>query len=345
MSLPQTYWMDLAAHRARHFLGATLPNPAVGACIVSAEGQVLALTAHERCGETHAEAKAISAVQNNPDLRPLLKSATLFVTLEPCNHVGRTPPCTATILQSGIRSVFYGCSDHNPNVAGNGAGFLKANGIHCQLLETDYSNELNQYFKCVALQKRPFLRAKIAYKIEETGFLSHLPAPKLKTFTSQDSLRMAHILRRESSVIVTSLKTILADWPMFTVRLVPDHSTGPGQTRPPKRTLVVVGSQLRFQTHAETYARYQHERSNDFNIVAFDSARPLKGLIDAINRDVQHQLVLLESGPTLLGAFESERLVDERHTFITTKRYFGGEDSPDGYKDCYMVHKLLTNYR
>ena len=115
-------FMQMALDEAKKGMGRTSPNPAVGAVVV-ADGEVVGRGYHQKAGTPHAEVHALA------DAGPAAKGATLYVTLEPCNHTGRTPPCTEAILRAGIAAVVIGMSDPNPQVTGGGAERLKAEGV------------------------------------------------------------------------------------------------------------------------------------------------------------------------------------------------------------------------
>ena len=209
--------MDLALAKARAFVGATSPNPPVGAVALSESGAVLAIEAHEKAGTLHAEAKVI---ENLKSLKILEKAHTLYVTLEPCNHTGRTPPCTEAILASGFKHVVYGAKDPNPRVAGSGAEYLQSKGIQVSFL----SERAEECARLIAPFSKwvktgvPFVVVKTAH--QASG--SMIPPKGQKTFTSQESLKFVHGLRKQSDAIMSASGTILSDIPEFTVRHVPD---------------------------------------------------------------------------------------------------------------------------
>ena len=208
--------MHAAAYEARKWLGATSPNPAVGAAALNADGKILAVAAHKRAGEAHAEA-ALLAHCAQQGLLPQV--AMLCVTLEPCNHQRRTPPCTEAIIQSGIKRVVIGTRDPNPHVTGGGVEKLQQAGIEvmCGVAE-DECQQLIHAFAYHAKTGKPWVTIKRAFNRDG----SMLPTTGQKTFTSQQSLILAHRLRKKADAILTGSGTILADNPEFTVRHVPD---------------------------------------------------------------------------------------------------------------------------
>lgn len=209
--------MKMAAAEGRKWLGATSPNPPVGAVALDTAGNILAITAHHRAGEAHAEPQAIEICRTNGTLPQL---DTLCITLEPCNHQGRTPPCTQAIIKAGIRNITFGTRDPNPHVKGGGIDVLRTAGI--TITEGILEQECRQLMHAFAYQAttgKPWITIKRALTTED----SMLPPPDQKTFTSPKSLRLAHRLRKKADAIITGSGTILADNPFFTVRHVPDH--------------------------------------------------------------------------------------------------------------------------
>lgn len=220
-----------ALDAAESFRGSTAPNPPVGCAVLDSRGEILAVAAHERAGTAHAEAKALAACR---EARTLARAHTLIVTLEPCNHSGRTPPCCDAILASPVRHVWIGSRDPNPNVPGGGAQRLANAGLVVSEISTiapdlfRKSESLIAPFAKRARTGLPWISIKQA--LDEEG--SMVPPPGEKTFTSRASLLLAHQLRKRSDAIITGSGTVLADSPHFTVRHVSDH--------PEKRRALIV---------------------------------------------------------------------------------------------------------
>ncbi len=263
--------MKLAIDEARKYVGATSPNPPVGAVLADSEGNILSVGAHQKAGLDHAEIIAIKSAGAN-----LEKAHTLYVTLEPCNHTGRTGPCTEAILQTPIKRVVYGIADPNPEVVGSGASYLKLKGI--EVIDGVLAPEcrkLTEGFLKLKLNKRPFITIKRAFNENS----SMVPEAGQKTFTSQESLTFAHELRKESDAIITGSGTVLTDNPLFNVRYVPDH--------PGKRRLLIVldrRRQVRPSWIKEASLRGLDVRIADSleSAVAFaTAARCLKVLVEA----------------------------------------------------------------
>jgi diaminohydroxyphosphoribosylaminopyrimidine deaminase/5-amino-6-(5-phosphoribosylamino)uracil reductase len=217
--------MALALKTARPFVGATAPNPPVGAVALNARGEILSAQAHQKAGTAHAEA----AVLKDLEARSLLHELhTMVVTLEPCNHQGRTPPCTEALIRAGAKRVVYGAKDPNPHVTGSGAERLRAAGIEtCLIASQELAHDCEELIRSFAYWSKtglPWVTLKSAINAEG----SMIPPRGQKTFTSPESLKLAHELRKRADAIITGSGTILADLPEFTVRHVPDH---PGKSR------------------------------------------------------------------------------------------------------------------
>ena len=194
--------------------GYVSPNPMVGAVVV-AEGRIIGEGWHREFGGAHAEVNALQDVKAE-DLH-LLPQATLFVTLEPCNHFGKTPPCTEKILTSGIKNVVIGTLDPNPLVAGKGVERLKANGVQVTVgvLEKE-CRELNKFFFCYHEKKRPFVTIKWAQSAD--GFIAAADGKPVH-FTNNESDILVHKMRAEHMGILVGGKTIITDNPQLTTRL------------------------------------------------------------------------------------------------------------------------------
>jgi diaminohydroxyphosphoribosylaminopyrimidine deaminase/5-amino-6-(5-phosphoribosylamino)uracil reductase len=215
----KVYEMGLktACAEARKWLGTTSPNPPVGAAALDIAGKVLAVAAHQCAGEAHAEAALLAQLQKQGLLD---QTRTLCITLEPCNHQGRTPPCTEAIIAAGIKRVVIGTSDPNPHVTGGGIERLQQAGI--EAITGVAENECQQLIHAFAYNTKtgkPWITIKRAFNRDG----SMLPPAGQKTFTSEKSLILAHQLRKKADVILTGSGTILADNPEFTVRHVPDY--------------------------------------------------------------------------------------------------------------------------
>ena len=286
-----------AIELAGEYRGATSPNPPVGCVLLDEGGSVLSAAAHQRAGQGHAEANALAACH---DLGVADRIHTAVVTLEPCNHWGRTPPCAEALLASSVRVVWIGASDPNPQVAGGGAARLAGAGIEIHVLDPNsplgqQCTDLIAPFAKRQLSGRPWVTVKQA--IDLNG--SMIPPPGRTTFTSPSALVYAHRLRRRADAILTGSGTVLADDPAFTVRHIPDHA---GK----RRSLVILDRRSRTP---DAYLQAAETRG-------LDAARAdsLEAALDDLGR-LGALEVLVEAGPSLTTAVLGSDLWDE-HVLI-----------------------------
>lgn len=277
-----------------------MPNPPVGAAALDDTGKILGVAAHERAGEFHAERKLIEKLRSEGSLN---QARTMVVTLEPCNHTGQTPPCTEAITSTSIKRVIYGASDPNPKASGGGE-YLKKQSLEVLQLanisgDTDGSLALLsercelqiRAFKNLITTGLPCVFMKTAHQADG----SMIPPAGQKTFTSETSLKLAHVLRKESDAILTGVGTVLADQPEFTVRHVEDHRKIP-------RWIVVMDRNERTPKDWIT----SREKAG-FKVKIFGE---LKEALKFLGDEGCLQ-VLVEAGPTLVKSFQKEQLWDE----------------------------------
>jgi diaminohydroxyphosphoribosylaminopyrimidine deaminase/5-amino-6-(5-phosphoribosylamino)uracil reductase len=204
--------MRRAIEHARRGLGRTAPNPLVGACVVSAEGVVLGQGAHERLGEAHAEVNALDEAGD------AARGATLYCTLEPCAHTGRTGPCTERVIAAGIRRVVAAMEDPFPLVQGRGFAALRAQGIEVDVgVEQQAAARLNRPYLNALRTGRPFVTLKAATSLD--GRIAEAPGRRTP-LTSRAALRHAHCVRAEVDAVAVGSGTVLVDDPLLTVREV-----------------------------------------------------------------------------------------------------------------------------
>jgi diaminohydroxyphosphoribosylaminopyrimidine deaminase/5-amino-6-(5-phosphoribosylamino)uracil reductase len=202
--------MRRAIEHARRGLGRTAPNPVVGACIVTDEGVVVGDGAHERAGEAHAEVHALD------EAGAAARNATLYCTLEPCAHIGRTGPCTERIIAAGIRRVVAAMEDPFPLVSGRGFAALRAAGIEVEIgVEREAAACLNQPFLTAVRCGRPFVVIKAATSLD--GRIAAAPGVRTQ-LTSSAALRHAQMMRAQVDAIGAGSETILIDDPELTAR-------------------------------------------------------------------------------------------------------------------------------
>jgi len=202
--------MRRALEQARRGLGRTTPNPVVGACVVSDDGVVVGQGVTSRAGEAHAEVHALD------EAGEAARGATLYCTLEPCSHTGRTGPCTERIIAAGIRRVVAAMEDPFPLVSGCGFAALRANGIDVDVgVEQDAAVRLNQPFLTTVREGRPFVTLKAATSLDGRIAAGRGQRTQL---TSESALRHAQFMRAQVDAVGVGSETILVDDPLLTVR-------------------------------------------------------------------------------------------------------------------------------
>ena len=204
-------FMRLALREAKKGLGRTSPNPAVGAVVVSEQGEVVATGFHARAGGPHAEVVALTRAGE------AARGATLYVTLEPCNHTGRTGPCTQAILAAGVRRVVIGMADPNPHVAGGGAAFLAGCGVEVEEgVLAEECAAINRPFVKHITTGRPWVLLKAGMSLD--GKLAAASGHSA-WITNEAARREVHRLRGRSDAILVGRSTAVADDPALTCRL------------------------------------------------------------------------------------------------------------------------------
>ena len=301
--------MAQALRLAARGVNTTTPNPRVG-CVIARDGAIVGEGWHERAGEPHAEVNALRSAGDRA------RGATAYVTLEPCNHSGRTPPCVIALIQSGITKVVAAMVDPNPLVAGTGLQALSGAGLDTAvgLLENE-AQELNMGFVARMTRGRPWLRIKIAASLDGKTALNNGTS---QWITGEHARRDAHRWRARSCAILTGIGTVKDDDPQLTVR---DVET----TRQPKKVLIdsrlevplgakiFDGSEvLIFCATAESEKRALLADKNATVIQLPDE----RGKVD-LNAMAQelgkrgYNEVLVEAGTKLNGSLLSADLVDE----------------------------------
>jgi diaminohydroxyphosphoribosylaminopyrimidine deaminase / 5-amino-6-(5-phosphoribosylamino)uracil reductase len=203
-------YMDRALVLAARGRGRTSPNPMVGAVVVSPDGVIVGQAFHERAGEAHAEARALEIAGDRA------QGATLFCTLEPCSHHGRTGPCAARISEQGVRRLVAAVEDPNPLVHGRGFAYLRARGVRVDVgLGAAAAKALNQPFFTLMRERRPFVILKAATSLD--GAIAAAPGEPTR-LTSVASDQHAHSVRAEVDAIGVGIGTLLADDPLLTAR-------------------------------------------------------------------------------------------------------------------------------
>ena len=323
-------WMARALTLAARGRGLTSPNPMVGAILVR-DGAMLAERFHERAGGAHAEAAALAEASERA------RGAILYVTLEPCNHVGRTPPCVDAIIRAGVRRVVSATRDPNPRVKGGGTAALAAAGVEVTTpcLERE-ARDLNRAFFTAVERQRPHVTVKWAMTLD--GKIAAFDR-RSQWISGEAARQEGHRLRSQSDAIVTGIGTVLADDPALTVRLA--------QPWPREPYRVVVDSRARLPLDAkllQTGSRSRvlvavGEAAAPQRLAALESAgvtvlacKSREGRVDVADLGARLlaldvTAVLLEAGSELTGAFVQAGLVDRVAAFVAPT-LLGGADAP-----------------
>ena len=342
-------FMRRAIELAKKGGGYVHPNPLVG-CVIVKDDEIIAEGYHEKYGEFHAERNALTRCKTET------KGASLYVTLEPCCHYGKTPPCTEIIIEKGIKKVFVGILDPNPLVAGKGVKMLQDAGIEVEVgLCEDEIREMNKVFLKYITTKRPYVIMKTAMTLD--GKIAAYTGDS-KWVTNEESRKMVHELRSELAGVIVGIGTVLADDPMLTCRLEGKHHqpvrivVDSNLRIPVDSQLVKTAKEYRTIVACRHFDRSEAERSevekSSLNVNKqkgfLDSLRSLEmtgiELLECQSNnnhvdinDLMTKLgamgvdsLLLEGGGTLNAAFLEAGCVDEVWAFIAPK-IIGGEGS------------------
>jgi len=316
-------WLDALALAAQS-IGLTEPNPRVGCVLVSRSGEVLGRGHTQRAGDAHAEVMALrEAAARGRDVR----GATAFVTLEPCSHHGRTPPCCDALIAAGLARVEVGVQDPNPLVAGQGIARLRAAGVEVAMANTAVaaaSRELNIGFFSRMLRGRPWVRMKIAATLDGR---TALPDGRSQWITGEAARADGHAWRRRASAVLTGVGTVKEDDPRLDVRLVPTPRQplrvivdSRVETPPGARILEAPGDVLVYAADAASPGRAALEARGAS--LAFKSGAGGKVDLAAMLDDLAARGINelhVEAGHKLNGSFVREGLVDELLVYVAPK--------------------------
>lgn len=300
--------------------GKCSPNPFVG-CVIVRDDKVVGEGFTQPWGRDHAEVQALKKAGEQA------RGADLYVTLEPCSHYGKTPPCAEAIIKAGIKEVFIGIKDPNPHVAGKGIAMLEEAGIKVtyNLLLTEITRQLEYYLTYITKQ-RPFVFVKSAVSID--GKIADLHGNS-KWITNAKSREKVHQLRAEADAIITGVRTVNHDDAMLNVRL------SGYENRDPLRVVLdydleieldkkFVKSASEIKTILYTQEKYlltaKVKQLRDYNLEV-RSAKSQENKF--VLKDILHELrqdniavVMVEAGPQLVSSFVKENLVDKLYYFI-----------------------------
>lgn len=327
------YWMQRALELARRGIGLCSPNPVVGCVILDRAGQVIGEGWHEYDLLDHAEVIALREAKEHArshGKEDRLRGGSAYVTLEPCNHTGRTPPCTGALIDAGLARVVAATIDPNPNVAGHGADRLRAAGLEVQLgvCEAE-ARRLNEGFARWSQHKRPFVLMKVAMSLDGRIAPPAGQHPRGEVFwiTSEAARAAVQPLRWQADAAMVGVDTVVEDDPLLTDR------SGLRRRRPLLR--IVLDSALRMPLDAkmvvtaqddlviftvstdENRANALRQRGARVEVLPAEAGRvPLSKVLDKLGEEGILTL-LTETGTRLNTALLSAGLVDRVHLFVS----------------------------
>lgn len=330
------YHMRRAIDLARRAEGNTSPNPLVG-CVLTQNDNVVGEGWHRAAGQAHAEVNAINKAGDQA------QGATLYVTLEPCNHFGRTPPCTHAIKNAGIKTVVFAVDDPNPSATG-GADFLRESGIEVisQVLEAE-ARYVNRFYLHFQKLKRPYVVAKYAASLDgriatRSGHSQWITGPQARM--------KGHQLRQAVDAIVVGAQTVIDDDPQLTVRLPEETSNQGPSIQHPRRFVLdskgripleqkifsdsLPGNTEVITTEAMSVSHENALLARDIKITRLPGSKNGQIELDLLTETLGQrgiQSVMVESGQTLLGAFLDAALINEIWAFLAPK-LIGGKEAP-----------------
>jgi diaminohydroxyphosphoribosylaminopyrimidine deaminase/5-amino-6-(5-phosphoribosylamino)uracil reductase len=311
-------WMAQALRLAERGLFFVRPNPAVG-CVIVNDGNVVGEGWHIRAGEPHAEVYALRAAEAQA------RGATVYVTLEPCSHHGRTPPCCDALIAAGVARVVVAMQDPNPQVAGRGLARLRNAGIDVSVgLMTDSARALNPGFLSRVERNRPFVRVKVAASLDGRTALAN---GQSQWITGEAARADVQRLRARSGAVLTGVDTLLIDNPLLTVRLSEFELFQPLRVVADSRLrssvdakLFASGGRVLIVTcqvlidegqQADKIALLQAKGVEVIGVPCVDGRIDLETLLFVLAQDYLINDLMVEAGATLAGAFVQQHLFDE----------------------------------
>ncbi len=321
-------YMQMALNLAKRGIGSVEPNPAVGAIITKAN-QIIGKGWHRKFGGPHAE---INALEDCKTLGVNPRDATMYVTLEPCSHKGKTGPCTKAIIDAGLAKVYIATKDPSKHANGKSIKHLQDTGIEVQVgICENEAKLLNAPFMKFASTGRSWIILKWAQTIDGK-VASADSSDEHRWISNETSRRDVHKLRRRSQAILVGINTVIADDPLLTAR----------PSKGKKATRIVMDSFLRIPTHCKLLATAKQTpviiytswpsletkprlvdqiTKKGAEVLAYPDTQGCSNLfflLDELGKRGITQL-LVEGGPTLLASFFIENLADEIHVYITPK--------------------------
>ncbi|MHA6252636.1 bifunctional diaminohydroxyphosphoribosylaminopyrimidine deaminase/5-amino-6-(5-phosphoribosylamino)uracil reductase RibD [Oceanobacillus sp. CAU 1775] len=320
------FYMDLALANAKAMKGQTDPNPLVGSVIVN-DNRIVGVGTHLKAGEPHAEIHALRMAGD------LAKGGTIYVTLEPCSHHGRTGPCAEAIVAAGIKKAVIATLDPNPQVAGNGVRILKDAGIQVVtgIRETE-SRNMNEVFNKYITTKKPFITLKSGITLDGKVATHTFNS---KWITSEASREDVHVLRNENMAILVGINTALKDDPALTTRI--QNGRNPIRVVMDSALKIPLDFQLVTDQQAETWVftsqQYDKEKKDALEKLGVrvfitnneKSVDPVE-VVDRLGEEGVASLII-EGGGNINASFLENKLIDKVVLYFAPK-LVGGKDAP-----------------
>jgi diaminohydroxyphosphoribosylaminopyrimidine deaminase/5-amino-6-(5-phosphoribosylamino)uracil reductase len=319
-------YMDLALNNAKAMKGQTDPNPLVGSVIVN-DNRIVGVGAHLKAGEPHAE---IHALQMAGDLA---KGGTIYVTLEPCSHHGRTGPCAEAIVQAGIKKAVIATLDPNPQVSGRGVKILEDAGIEVLTgVREQESKKMNEIFNKFIVQKKPFITLKSGITLDGKVATHTFNS---KWITSEAARRDVHHMRNENMAILVGINTALKDDPALTTRI--PNGRNPIRVVLDSTLKIPLDFQLVTDNQAETwiFTSKNYDKGKKLSLESLgvqvfvtDSEKSVdpNEVVDVLGEKGVSSLII-EGGGNINASFLENKLVDKVSLYFAPK-LVGGKDAP-----------------
>jgi diaminohydroxyphosphoribosylaminopyrimidine deaminase/5-amino-6-(5-phosphoribosylamino)uracil reductase len=320
------FYMKLALENARAMKGQTDPNPLVGSVIVN-DNRIVGIGVHMKAGEPHAEIHALHMAGEKA------KGGTIYVTLEPCSHHGRTGPCAEAIVQAGLKRVVVATLDPNPLVSGRGIKILKDAGIEVIVgVCEEESRTMNEVFNKYIVTKRPFVTLKSAVTLD--GKIATSTSDS-KWITSEDARREVHQLRNENAAILVGVNTVIKDNPELTARIPngrnPIRVILDSTLRIPLESKVITDGQAPtwiFTTpnHSAEKREFLESKGIKVFVTNGDKHVDVEETVEILGENFISS-VLIEAGGEVNAAFLEHKLIDKLVLYVAPK-VIGGKLAP-----------------
>ena len=330
------FYMQRCLDLAENALGKTYPNPIVG-CVIVHEGKIIGESWHKKAGDAHAEVNAINSVKD----KTLLSTSTLYVSLEPCVHYGKTPPCSELIIKHNIPHVVVGCKDSFSKVSGKGIQSMRESGIKVDVdVLKDKCVESHKRFFTFHNKKRPYIILKWAET--KDGFIAPAKQKLGEPFwiTSKESKTLVHKWRSQESSILIGANTAKLDNPSLTVRLWNGNN--------PLR--IVIDENLKLNNNLNIFNNSAKTLvfNNKKNIV-FDNIEYCMIDFNSIHQEIMKSLynkgvhsLIIEGGRETLQSFIDIGLWDEARVFVGNKNLENGVHAPK-IKEKYISEEMVSS--